>query len=242
MAEKRSFVSGEALRGQLQKFYEKPVTRVSLELVLSLVTVMLFSLLALRPTLNTMSQLVKEIEDKRQVDDALTKKLAALNTAQNEYYTYRDRFQILETAVYEDLTLQDTLFAIEYLAQNTNVELLSLRIKEFPVGNLGGELEQAAANARRTSSRPKVVGVYSVSLSFAGSYSDILRFFKEVESVRPLFSLQSFSFSIRRDRTNAAQLNAGATLYTYGYVDPADVKNESRPERTPTAEEQEANL
>lgn len=238
MAENKNFISGEVIREQLKRFYEKPVTRVSLELVMSIVTVMLFSLLALRPTLNTMSQLVKEIEDKRVVDDALTKKLAALNTAQNEYFTYKDRFAILETAVYENLTLEDTLFGIEYLAQKSGVALQTLRIKEFPVGNLGGEVSEREAAAATSK---KVIGVYSVALSFSGDYQNIVAFFKEVESVRPLFSIQSFSFSIRRDRTNLAQLNAGATLYTYGYVDPKSIKTEkSAP--TPSAADEEAAL
>lgn len=240
MAENKNFISGEVIREQLKRFYEKPVTRVSLELVMSIMTVILFSLLALRPTLNTMSKLVKEIEDKRVVDDALTKKLAALNTAQNEYFTYKERFAILETAVYENLTLEDTLFGIEYLAQKSGVALQTLRIKEFPVGNLGEEVDVNDAKAV-AASKKKVIGVYSVALSFSGDYKNIVAFFKEVESVRPLFSIQSFSFSIRRDRTNAAQLNAGATLYTYGYVDPASIKTEKAPAR-PTATDEEAAL
>lgn len=240
MADNKNFISGEVVRDQLKRFYDRPVTKVSLELVLSIMTVMLFSLFALRPTLNTMSQLVKEIEDKRVVDDALTKKLAALNTAQSEFFTYRDRFAILETAVYEDLTLQDTLFAIEYLAQKSNVNLQTLRIKEFPVGNLGEVVE--TPDAKTATTKKRVIGVYSVSLSFSGNYQNIVAFFKEVESVRPLFSIQSFSFSIRRDRTETAQLNAGATLYTYGYVDPKDVKTEKAPVNAPAAANEEANL
>ena len=233
MAENKNFIAGEVVRDQLKRFYDKPVTRVSLELVLSIMTVMLFSLFALRPTLNTMSQLVKEIEDKRIVDDALTKKLAALNTAQSEYFTYKDRFAILETAVYENLTLQDTLFGIEYLAQKSGVSLQTLRIKEFPVGNLGDVVE--TKDTKTATVKKKVIGVYSVSLSFSGNYQNIVAFFKEVESVRPLFSIQSFSFSIRRDRSEQAQLNAGATLYTYGYVDPKDVKTEKTSTTAPKA-------
>jgi Tfp pilus assembly protein PilO len=240
MAENKNFISGEVVREQLKRFYEKPVTRVSLELVLSIMTVILFSVLALRPTLNTMSKLVKEIEDKRQVDDALTKKLAALNTAQNEFFTYKDRFTILETAVYENLTLEDTLFAIEYLAQKSGVALQTLRIKEFPVGNLGAEVEKSDAQQASSASK-KVIGIYSVALSFSGDYQNIVAFFKEVESVRPLFSIQSFSFSIRRDRSEQAELNAGATLYTYGYVDPKSVKTEKKAAPA-TAQDEEANL
>lgn len=235
MAENKNFISGDVIRDQLKKFYDRPVTKVSLELVLSIITVILFSLLALRPTLNTMSKLVKEIEDKRKVDDALTKKLAALNTAQSEYFTYKDRFTILETAVYDNLTLQDTLFGVEYLAKKSGVSLQTLRIKEFPVANLGEEIEKK--DAKTATSTKKVIGIYSVALSFSGDYKNIVAFFKEVESVRPLFSIQSFSFSIRRDRTEAATLNAGATLYTYGYVDPKSIKTEKTSTPVPTADE-----
>jgi hypothetical protein len=49
----------------LNAFYQKPVAKVSLELFLSVGTIIFFAMFAIRPTLLTMSDLVKEIEDKR---------------------------------------------------------------------------------------------------------------------------------------------------------------------------------
>ncbi len=243
----QNIVSGEVVRSELKNFYDKPVTRVSVELVLSLVTVMFFALFALRPTLNTMSQLVKEIEDKQKVDQALTKKIAALSTAQSEYMTYKERFTILESAVQSNLKLDDVLFYIEYMAGKSGIKLTGLRIKQFPVGQIGetSSEEQSEPEVTTSAQQPVVktpakkqsIGIYEISLSFSGEYQKMLSFFAEMERTRPLFSVQGFSFSTRRDRDNVYHLSANATVYAYGYLDAGAIKNPTLEKVKPKVEE-----
>lgn len=248
--ETKNIVSGEVVRAELKTFYEKPVTRVSVELVMSLLTVIFFALFALRPTLNTMSQLVKEIEDKQKVNEALTKKIAALSTAQNEYLTYKERFSILDTAVTSNLKLDEVLFYVEYMAGKSGIKLTGLRIREFPVAQIGETAvdtpEEAAPEkvgeapaAVVPVPKKQTIGIYELSLSFTGEYAKMLNFFSELERTRPLFSVQGFSFTTRRDRDNVFQLSANTTVYAYGYLDEGAVKNPKLEKVKVTPEEPE---
>ena len=77
----------------LNHFYANPVAKASLELFLTIGLVLFLGAFAIRPTIVTMSDLIKEIETKTQLDEALTKKIAALQTAQNQYINIEEKIQ-----------------------------------------------------------------------------------------------------------------------------------------------------
>ncbi len=215
MAQQRSFISAQSLRNNLQQFYEKPVTRVSLELFLSLTTVIFFALFALRPTLNTMSSLVREIEEKRVVDQELSKKIAALSTAQSDYYTYKSRFPVLATAVHQQLSLENALFYLEYLAAAADASLVGLQIKNFPVDLSTGQTPAAASDLALLNKSE--IGIYSIQITFEGDLGSIQRFFRTIESVRPLLAVNGFSVTVREERNKEPVILVNATLFLYGY-------------------------
>lgn len=210
MAQQVNFLSAQVLRSNLQQFYEKPVTRVSLELFLSLSTVIFFALFALRPTLNTMSRLVREIEEKRQVDDELSKKIAALSTAQNEFLTFRSRLSVLDTAVHQELSIENALIYLEYLSAEAGVSLSGLQIREFP-------LALPAASGERARTAEREIGIHTAQISFEGNIESVKRLFQMIESVRPLLAVQGFSVTVREERGQQPVVTANATLLFYGY-------------------------
>ncbi len=208
----RTIVSGEVIREQLEKFYEKPVTRVSFELVLSLVGVMFFALFALRPTLNTMSSLLNEIEEKEEVDVALSRKISALATAQNEFITFGDRFSILDETIHTNMSLEVALIYMEYLVARENLSLAGLQIREFPL-----ILTAPADTGQELRLGDREIQPYAFQVAFRGSYSDVIRFFEAIESVKPIFSVQEFTFNVEQNRDDTRTLSTTATIIMYGY-------------------------
>lgn len=205
------------VRGELEKFYAKPIAKVSLELLLSLSTVMFFAVFALRPTLTTMTQLTREIEDKKEVDAALSRKMAALATAQNEYQTYQERFGILNESIHDQPTLETALFYLEYLVRRENISLASLRIETFPLGELSSVSGDGDADNLSTTPVAQEIGVYAIQTSFEGDYSNILAFFVALESIRPLFAVESFTLTSGTNPDNPSMLRANVTIFMYGY-------------------------
>jgi hypothetical protein len=95
----------------LLSFYNQPVARVSIELFLTVGTVVFFAIFAIRPTLVTMSNLIKELEEKRTLDAQLSEKIAGLSSAQTQYLLQQPRLALLDEAIplqpqfYEALTM-----------------------------------------------------------------------------------------------------------------------------------------
>ncbi len=217
--QRKNFTEPRNVRAELEKFYEKPVAKVSVELVLSIVAVVFFAFFALRPTLTTMAELNREIEDKRSVNEALSRKMAALATAQSEYLTYEERFGVLDDAVHEFPTLETALFYLEYLVRRENISLSGLRIETFPLNQVVSDSNGSATNSAALTAR-KEIGIYAINASFEGDYENILAFFQALEAVRPLFSVENFTFTLRTERDESMVLRVNVLLHMYGYESP----------------------
>lgn len=116
----------------LSGFYAHPVARVSIELFLSIGAVLFFAVFAIRPTLLTMSDLIKEIEDKRALDTSLGQKVAALSSAQSEYLKLEPRLPTLDLAIPTNPDLIRTLKIIEKIASDQKITITSLTISDVP--------------------------------------------------------------------------------------------------------------
>lgn len=231
---RQNIAPSQNFREDLKKFYDKPVTKVSFELILSIFTVVLFAFVALRPTLNTMSQLLKEIEDKQTIDEGLTRKIAALSTAQEEYLTYETRFNVLNEVVHETPSVENVLFYLEYLVQREGIGISGLSIEEFPVNLPTPTANEDEATARSARAPQPKLTAYPVQVSFSGEYGDILRFFQTIESVRPLFVIESFTFQVQMDveQEGRPELLVSTKLLMYAYSTdqvPADATTRPAP-------------
>jgi Tfp pilus assembly protein PilO len=110
----------EQLQQALLDFYKNPVAMVSLELIFSILAVVFFAVFAVKPTLQTMSLLVKEIEDKRALDEQLAQKIASLNTAQAQYQQFSSQFYLLDEAMPKTASLMTGLKIVEKLPEIIN--------------------------------------------------------------------------------------------------------------------------
>ncbi len=120
------------LLDSLTQFYEKPIAKASVELFLSIAAVLFFAIFAIRPTLITMSDLVKEIEDKRELDKKLSQKIAALSSAQAEYLKVEQRLGVLETNIPTNPQVIENLKIIEKLASEQKITINNLTISDVP--------------------------------------------------------------------------------------------------------------
>src|SRR3972149_11044320 len=78
-------------------YRERADIRVYLEILLSLVTVSIFSIFALRPTLLTIAHLTREIQSKQQTLKTMEDKIGNLGQAQSLYDRERAKIALLES-------------------------------------------------------------------------------------------------------------------------------------------------
>lgn len=202
---KKDFIANQSVTKSLQAFYEKPILRVSFELVMSIIVVAIFALFALRPTLITMSNLLKEIEEKQQLDKALQEKIAALSTAQSEWDAYKPQFGKLERSFFQDPSLEDVMLYLEYLARQDDVLVTTVTSPEMPV-----KLERSETDS---------VGLltlipYETNFQAMGSYENILKFLARIEQQQPLMSVESVQIALnQKDEVSPLSVNFQVRLY-----------------------------
>jgi len=190
----------EQITKTLNEFYQKPVAKVSIELFLTIGAIIFFSVFAIRPTLVTMSDLVKEIEDKRQLDQRLTQKIAALSTAQTSYLEVQDRLYLLEQAF---PSTPDFIFAIkviEKIASDRNILIDSLSVSEIPK-EVNPETPFLKLEKK----------YFPLSMSLTGDYAQIRLFVQDLLAYRRSFITDTIIFATSEER-GQKKLRASITL------------------------------
>lgn len=195
----------QQLLNTLNEFYQRPVAQASLELFLSVSAVLFFAIFAIRPTLLTMSDLIKEIEDKRALNTRLDQKVAALSSAQNELLTLEPRLVALEQALPDNPELLEALSYLEKIASEQRLIIENLSLTTLPEGTR----TPLPAQARQS---------YTLNFTIRGDYIAIKNYLDQVLDVRRAFIIESVAFTTN-DARGRTSLSANITL-AVPYVEP----------------------
>ena len=164
-------------------YNQKQEIKMFLEIILSFLTIIMFSLFAVRPTLLTIGKLVTEIETKQKTIQDLNTKIANLQTAKRLYEANEDKFSLLDIAIPKDPTIETQVKQIVGISQKNNLTLTAMSIGEV---NILGNQKQKKEN-KELSPLPANSDGFNISFSVVGSYSDLESFLKDSENLlRPL--------------------------------------------------------
>ncbi len=183
-------IKNQNLTNKLAQFYQNPVAQVSSQLVFSIIAVIIFAIFAIRPTLLTMSDLIKELNDKQALSQSLTQKVAALSSAQTEYTNSQDKLAILDEAIPPEPRFGEAVAIIEKIASENNLLIQSVQAKAVPK-----EDSTATGSAEKTRvSTPIVVTVQ-------GDYPTIRNFVNALQTTRRLLVIDSVIFNVSDTRS-----------------------------------------
>ncbi len=186
----------------LNQFYVNPVAKASTELFLTVGLVLFLGTFAIRPTILTMSELIKEIETKKELNTSLTKKIAALQTAQSQYINIQDKVSILNDVIPEQPQIILSTKLIEKIAAESQVVIKNLTVSELPKDS-----DPAVGFAQKSKQ------MVNVSLNITGDYISIRNFTETLRNSRKSFVVESVVFSIEEDR-GSKKLSANFTIGT----------------------------
>lgn len=178
----------EQVQNALFTFYKNPVARVSLELVFSILAVIFFAIFAIKPTLQTMSELVKEIDDKKALDNQLAQKIASLNTAQAQYQKFSSQFYLLDQAIPKTAMLVESLKIVEKLASSNNLVVQGITISSVPE-----EIIEASAEKSKRET-------LTFNVDVAGDYLNIRQFADDIMTSRRMMIIDQVNFSLGNSR------------------------------------------
>lgn len=166
----------------LQFFYQNPMAAVSMELFLTVGLVLFLGAFAIRPTLLTMSDLLKEIDDKRHLNEQLNQKVAALATAQSEYLALESRLFVLDQAIPSEPNVMEAVKILEKTAAEQSLIISSVSVSELP------EKDASASATEKVSYVP-------ITLSLTGDYPGIRRFVEAIKTNRRIFAVDTVIFT-----------------------------------------------
>lgn len=189
----------------LDRFYHNPVALVSFELFLSVAVIVFFAVFAIRPTLLTMSDLIKEIEDKRKLAVQLTQKSAALTAAQSNFSAVAERTAVLDEALPRGVDLVYVLKVLEKIASDQQLTITTMTVLSIP--------PDPPVSVSITQLERQTM---SIQLVVTGSYESIRTFAEELRNSRRSFVIERITFSTedaRGQKTLEATLLIGVPYF-----------------------------
>jgi Tfp pilus assembly protein PilO len=187
-------------------FYQKPVARVSIELILSIIIVVFFAVFAIRPTLITMADLIKEIADKKELDQQMDLKLASLYTAQEQYEQYQSDFYLLDQAIPRQFNIVKSLKKLEKIAQEEQLVINQISLASVPE-LIEEELLNSNFEAYQRDFLP-------VNVEVIGDYLQIREYVEKIMNLRQIIVVDQVSIDRRTESANLlAQLKISLPYY-----------------------------
>jgi Tfp pilus assembly protein PilO len=169
------------------------VVRLYETLALTLFTIAFFVTFAIKPTLITISGLIKELEVKKQLTATLDRKIASIFTAQTVYAEAASQLPLLDEALPQTPALAVFSGQVEGLVDLRQVKLKSFSFEQF---NLFGESVSEKGGQGGVVSYPFTIGV-------TGPYSSLYGFLGDLETLRRVVNMDSFGFSQTQTETGS---------------------------------------
>lgn len=174
-------------------------TQAFTTLALTLATVSFFGLFAISPTLGTIADLQKQIEDSTFVHEKLQQKIANLTTLQQKYQQIQTQLGILHDAIPATLAIDLFVGEAHALAAITNVQVT--RVQTFPV-----DISQTSLTSRFTS--------YAFSIEIQGSYGNLLNYLTTLGNLNRLVTFDILSLNSVGKIDNTYRMSIRGNVYS----------------------------
>ncbi len=149
-------------------------------LTLTLLTIAFFGLFAINPTLGTIADLQKQLDDDNFTHQSLQKKIANLTTLQQLYSNLQNTLPPLYDAIPTNLSIDIFMGQIHTLAGTSNVQLT--RVQTLPV-----DITQKTAAAKYTT--------YEFSIEIQGDYANLIKYVTNLANLNRLITLETISIT-----------------------------------------------
>jgi hypothetical protein len=171
----------------IREYNEKPTLKAYLEIFLTLITISMFGVFAIRPTIITIGKLLQEIKAKETTLTTMKQKIDNLKIAQEIYTREKEKIMLIDDAIPETPKPDLLALQIEILSKENNVGILNLGIEDTTlVGRLPEEDDHAL----------------SFTLNVYANYFDLVRFAKNIETIRRPIKYDALSINISSAKNN----------------------------------------
>lgn len=170
---------------RLEPFINRPEIKTYTSLILFLLTTSFFLLFAVKPTLNTITSLNRQIEDGKYTDQKLQEKINALSTAQVEYNKVIALLPLINSALPDNPAVVKFAKSIEAVAGSAGVNIVSLQFSPVDIYN------QEMPIVKETVSVADLEE-HNYTIVFSGSYKNLVAFHEYVRKIQRLSLTDKF--------------------------------------------------
>ena len=162
-------------------YKQRPDLKAYLEVLLSLTTIAVFGVFALRPTVLTIVELLQEIETKEQTVERMDTKIRNIGSAQTLFIQNEFAIGVLNAAVPDNPAPDTFVRQIEGLTGLSNVNILGMSIGEIL---LSGKDERRKTKSKELTPLPGTAEGVDFSLSITGDFQSLRTFLTTIEGMR----------------------------------------------------------
>lgn len=178
----------------IQVYEQRPEVKTSVELLLTLGTISFFAVFAIRPTLNTIAELLATTRTQEEIQQKLQEKIGALGVAQTTWVEEQERITLLNQALPDNSNPESYLQQIEGLTAKHGLQLITFNIDRVL---LFGKEEAKSQREKPENAIPGIENM-DVSLSISGQYESLLSFLADLGNLRRPILVDSLSFGASR--------------------------------------------
>jgi Tfp pilus assembly protein PilO len=168
----------------LEPLMERPKNRLYTAAVFSFLAIALFGWYAIRPTVQTIIYLQRDITDKSALDKQMEEKITNLVEAQSEYEEAKKLLPVLDDAIPDTPDAIDAISQIKNLVATTNATLSSVRITD--VALVPGVPQPKAKQPEKSE--------FLIALTVSGVYQEVESFIQSLVTMRRILTLEQINF------------------------------------------------
>lgn len=175
--------------------WQKPENRASTAAIFSFLAVSLFGWYAIRPTVQTILFLRREIIDKTRVNQQMEDKITSLIEAQATYEEAQPLLPLVEEAI---PTIPDAAGLIIQLRNLAVLSGASISAMQVPSVSLLGEASGSAAK--------KIQGEFALTVAITGPYETIKTFLDGLLSMRRIVTMDMIEIRPQKAEKSAQEV------------------------------------
>lgn len=175
----------------LNAYNSKPNLKIYLELILSIVTITLFSIFAIKPTIITIVDVNNEIKGKEATIAKLDKKIKDLQTASSILQSQGQNLSLIDSAIPDSAELDQSIKKIENLSALNSVQITNLNSSEIVLKGI----QDKKRKDNELANLPENPNELPLSFSVSGDYQNLFNFLTSVENLQRPLKIDTFIFN-----------------------------------------------
>lgn len=180
--------------------FKNKKTQVYTTLILTFIALSFFGIFAISPTLSTIAELNKKLDDSRYLNSKLEEKIKNLSLLQQQYNLIQEDLKVIDSALPDSAKVPIFIGQVETITNLNNVKLSRVNTSSVELSNV----------TTTSSNKSLDYLTFSFSLSVEGDYRNVNNFVTDISNFERIITIDSLSI---RKKENAYQVDLSGKAY-----------------------------